>query len=106
MKKVKRILLLTLVLTTFSTAAHAADTPVIVSGFQTLLGDVSTWLLALIPTASAAMVGYHALMKQMSDGDPSVASSSNKSIKRVLIGGAIGTSAAGLTKAFLTYFGG
>ena len=106
MNKVKRIILFTLVsLTTFSTAAYA-ETPVIVSGFQKLLGDVSTWLLALIPTASAAMVGYHALMKQMSDGDPSVASSSNKSIKRVLIGGAIGTSAAGLTKAFLTYFGG
>ena len=105
MKKAKRILLLTLVLTTFSTAAYA-ESPVIVSGSLKLLTDASTWLIGLIPAASAAMVGYHSLMKQMSDGDPSVASSANKSIKRVLIGGAIGTTAAGLTKAFLAYYGG
>lgn len=64
--------------------------PTIISGAFNLLNDALTWILYLIPAASGAAIGYHALMKQMSDGDPSVTAAHNRSIKNVLIGGAIG----------------
>jgi hypothetical protein len=43
-------------------------------------------------------------MKQMSDGDPATAAAHNRAMRNVLIGGAIGESAVGITKAFLAYF--
>ncbi|MDK2895795.1 MAG: hypothetical protein PWQ98_1922, partial [Moorella sp. (in: firmicutes)] len=70
-----------------------------------LLNDATSWLLGLIPAGSGAAIGYHALMKQMSlDGDPSTAAVHNRAMRNVLIGGAIGESAVGITKVFLSYF--
>ena len=69
-----------------------------------LLNDALTWILYLIPAASCAAIGYHALMKQMSDGDPSVTAAHNRAIRNILIGGAIGMSAATIVKVFLSYF--
>jgi hypothetical protein len=78
--------------------------PTIVTGAFNLLNDALTWIPYIIPAASGAAIGYHALMKQMGDGDPSVTAAHNRSIKNVLIGGAIGMSAASLVKVFLSYF--
>ncbi|MFO7153162.1 MAG: hypothetical protein DIU66_008055 [Bacillota bacterium] len=78
--------------------------PTFVSGAINLLNDVLTWILYIIPAASGAAIGYHALMKQMGDGDPSVTAAHNRSIRNVLVGGAIGMSAASLVKVFLSYF--
>jgi len=78
--------------------------PTLVTGAVNLLNDALTWILYIIPAASGAAIGYHALMKQMGDGDPSVTAAHNRSIKNVLIGGAIGMSAASLVKVFLAYF--
>jgi len=78
--------------------------PTLVTGAFQLLNDALTWILYLIPAASGAAIAYHALMKQMGDGDPSVTASHNRSIKNVLVGGAIGMSAASLVKVILAYF--
>ena len=91
---------------TFTRVALAAPggQPEFVSGAINLLNDATTWLLGIIPAASGAAIGYHALMKQMSDGDPATAAAHNRAMRNVLIGGAIGESAVGITKAFLAYF--
>ncbi|ABY93726.1 MULTISPECIES: hypothetical protein [Thermoanaerobacter] len=78
--------------------------PTLVTGAFKLLNDALTWILYLIPAASGAAIGYHALMKQMSDGDPSVTAAHNRAIRNVLIAGAIGMSAASLVKVVLAYF--
>jgi len=78
--------------------------PTFVSGAVNLLNDVLTWILYIIPAASGAAIGYHALMKQMEDGDPAVTAAHNRSIRNILIGGAIGMSAASIVKVFLSYF--
>lgn len=103
-KKTITTFLFTLFILSLANSAYAAGTPTIVTGFLNLLNDASGWLLILVPSATALMLGYHALMKQMSDGDSTVVSSRNKSMKSVLIGGAISTSAVALAKAFLSYF--
>ncbi|MBO8129278.1 MAG: hypothetical protein H0Z39_08795 [Peptococcaceae bacterium] len=81
-----------------------AAPPQLVTGAQNLLNDVLTWLLWLIPAAAGAAIAYHALVKQLSDGDPSTIASHNRAMKNVLIGAAIGWSASGLVKWFLSYF--
>ncbi|WP_338832853.1 hypothetical protein MHLNE_16030 [Moorella humiferrea] len=97
------------ILLAFARAAFAATSggqPQIVTGAINLLNDVTSWLLGIIPAGSGAAIGYHALMKQMSDGDPATAAAHNRAMRNVLIGGAIGESAVGITKAFLSYFQG
>lgn len=95
-----------LVLILFATAAPAAAAePQFVTGFKNLLNDVTTWLLGLIPTACGAKIGYHGLMKNLSqDEDVHSVSVHNKGIKNALVGGAIGVSATLIVKAFLAYF--
>ncbi|QGP94106.1 hypothetical protein MGLY_35310 (plasmid) [Neomoorella glycerini] len=95
------------ILLAFARAAFAASgQPQIVTGAVNLLNDATSWLLGIIPAGSGAAIGYHALMKQMSDGDPATAAHHNRAMRNVLIGGAIGESAVGITKVFLSYFGG
>lgn len=99
-----------IILLTFARVAFAAASggqPQIVTGAVNLLNDATSWLLGIIPAGSGAAIGYHALMKQMSlDGDPSTAAVHNRAMRNVLIGGAIGESAVGITKVFLSYFQG
>ncbi len=78
--------------------------PQVVTGAQQLLQDISGWLLILIPLAGVMMVGYHALMKTLCDGDPATIADKNRKIKQVLIGVVIGMSASGLVSAIITYF--
>lgn len=78
--------------------------PQVVTGAQQLLQDISGWLLILIPLAGVMMVGYHSLMKTLSDGDPATIAEKNRRIKQTLIGVVIGMSAAGLVSAIITYF--
>lgn len=87
-----------------ATPAALAVEPGLVTGAKNLLNDATSWLLGLIPAGSAAAIGYHALMKQLSDGAPEAAAVHNRAMRNVLIGGAVGTSAVGLTKAILAYF--
>lgn len=92
------------ILLAFARAAFAAEQPQIVTGAVNLLNDATSWLLGIIPAGTGAAIGYHALMKQMNDGDPATAAGHNRAMRNVLIGGAIGESAVGITKAFLAYF--
>lgn len=87
----------------FETAAQAAD-PKFVTGGKNLLSDLLKWVLILVPAAAAAMIGYHALMKSLSDGDPGTIADKNKKMKNVLIGAVIAVSATGLVTVFLAYF--
>jgi hypothetical protein len=109
MKKVftkVRVMLPAVVLFTFTFAppALAAGEPNFVAGAQKLLNDVTNWLLALIPASAGAAIGYHALMKQLSDGDPASAAVHNRAMRNVLVAGAIGMSAVSIVKVFLSYF--
>lgn len=84
-------------------AAFAAD-PNIVTGGKKLAQDALTWVLVLVPVTAALMVGYHAWMKSMADGDPGAIAERNKAMKRVLIGAAVAECASGLITTFLAYF--
>lgn len=88
----------------FAFARAAFAQPQFVQGAINLLNDATTWLMALIPAASGAAIGYHALMKQLGDADPAAAAAHNRAMRNILIAGAIGESAVGITKAFLAYF--
>lgn len=83
--------------------SHAA-TPNIVSGAQRLAQDALTWVLILVPVTAGTMVGYHAWMKSMADGEPGAVAERNKKIKQTLIGGVVAESAAGITQLILSYF--
>ncbi len=78
--------------------------PQFVLGARRLLQDVLTWILILIPVAGGAMVGYHSLLKILSDGDPAIVADKNKKIKNVLVGVVIGMSASGIVLAVIAYF--
>lgn len=85
--------------------AAAADEPEFITGFNNLLNDVTSWILGLIPVAAGAKIGYHALMKNLSQEDEMHSVSvHNKGIRNALVGGAIGVSATLIVKAFLSYF--
>lgn len=89
----------------FASPAAAAGEPEFVTGFKNLLNDVTSWILGLIPVAAGAKIGYHALMKNLSQEDePHHVSVHNKGIKNALVGGAVGVSATLIVKAFLSYF--
>ncbi|MTI85634.1 MAG: hypothetical protein FH756_17490 [Firmicutes bacterium] len=88
-----------------SPAAAAPGDPQFVSGFKELLNDVTSWILGLIPVAAGAKIGYHGLMKNMSQEDePHHVTVHNRGIKNALVGGAIGVSATLIVKVFLAYF--
>lgn len=78
--------------------------PTLITGVGRLLGDALTWILYLAPLAAGLMIGYHALAKMMSDGDPGVIADRNRKIKNVLIALAITMGSAGFVTFILTYF--
>jgi len=61
-------------------------------------------MLILIPAAAGATIAYHALMKQMNEGDPSEVSQHNKAMKNILVAAAIGMSAAAIVSTILGFF--
>jgi len=81
-------------------------TPDFIQNVLRLLQAALTWLLILIPAAAGAAIAYHALMKQMNEGDQSEAAQHNKAIKNILVAGAIGMSAAGIVTVILGFFTG
>jgi len=81
-------------------------TPDFISDVLRLLQAVLNWLLVLIPAAAGAAIGYHALMKQMEEGDQGQAAQHNRAIKNILVAGAIGVSAAGIVTVILGFFTG
>jgi hypothetical protein len=83
-------------------AAFAA--PAIVNDAKKLATDALSWVLILVPVTASLMVGYHAWMKSMADGDPGAIAERNKAMKRVLIGAAIAETASGTVTAILAYF--
>jgi hypothetical protein len=81
-----------------------AGAPDFILGVLNLLRAALTWLLWIIPAAAGVAIAYHALMKQMEEGDHSAAAQHNKAIKNILIAGAIGVSAAGIVAVILGFF--
>lgn len=84
----------------------AAETPVIVTGTKNLLETATTWLLLLIPAGCATMIGWHAFLKQLNEGDPAEITVHNRAMKNILIAGAIGMSAVSIVKVVLGFYGG
>ncbi len=78
--------------------------PTFITNIGRLLTDATTWILFLIPTAGGLMIGYHALMKEVEEGDVHSAALHNKAIKNILIGGAVGMSATAIVRVVLAYF--
>lgn len=78
--------------------------PNVVSGAINLLNAASGWLLALVPLAGGVMVGYHAIMKAMSDGDYQAVEQHNRGMRNVIVAAAIGEAAMGLVKFIIPYF--
>ncbi|AEA19707.1 MULTISPECIES: hypothetical protein [Bacillus] len=86
------------------TSAYAADEPKIYSGTKKMIGDATTWLIALVPIAGGCMVAWQQFKKQMSDNDPADIAHANKRTKQILIATAIGVSAVGLIKWWASYY--
>ncbi|HEF5239018.1 conjugal transfer protein [Bacillus cereus] len=86
------------------TSAYAADQPKIYSGTKAMIGDATTWLIALVPIAGGCMVAWQQFKKQMSDNDPADIAHANKRTKQILIATAIGVSAVGLIKWWASYY--
>ncbi|CFX16416.1 Uncharacterized [Syntrophomonas zehnderi OL-4] len=105
MKRIGLFIFVCALLITCPTNAFAAGEPGIVTGTKNLLEAATTWLLILIPAGCATMIGWHAFVKQMNEGDPAQAAIHNRAMKNALIAGAIGVSAVGIVKAFLGFYG-
>lgn len=78
--------------------------PEVVSSAANLLQDALTWILFLIPVAAALMIGYHSLLKIMSDGEAGEIAERNKKMKQILIAAVIAFAAVGIVTAILAYF--
>jgi len=81
-------------------------TPDFINDVLRLLQAILTWLLILIPAAAGAAIGYHALMKQMEEGDQGQSAQHTRAIKNILVAAAIGMSAAGIVTVILGFFTG
>jgi len=81
-------------------------TPDFINDVLRLLQSILTWLLILIPAAAGAAIGYHALMKQMEEGDQGQSAQHTRAIKNILVAAAIGMSAAGIVTVILGFFTG
>jgi hypothetical protein len=87
------------------TSVYAAGEPKIYSGTKKMIGDATTWLIALVPIiAGGCMVAWQQFKKQMSDNDPADIAHANKRTKQILIATAIGVSAVGLIKWWASYY--
>lgn len=87
----------------FATPALAA-TPQVVTGAKALAQDALMWILILVPITAGAMIGWHAWMKSMADGEQGEMGERNKKMKNVLVAAIIAESAAGIVQVILSYF--
>lgn len=79
--------------------------PEFLSQLVNLLNTVLTWILVIIPISGGTMIGFHALMKQMSDGDAGEIASRDKKMKDILKTTVIAFIGAGVVKALAAFFG-
>jgi hypothetical protein len=86
------------------TSVYAAGEQKIYSGTKKMIGDATTWLIALVPIGGGCMVAWQQFKKQMSDNDPADIAHANKRTKQILIATAIGVSAVGLIKWWASYY--
>lgn len=103
-KKISLVFILAVIL--LPVPVLAAGEPGIVSGTVNLLNAATSWLLGLIPVGCATMMGWHAFLKQLNEGDPAEAAVHNRAMRNILIGGIIGMSVTGIVKAVLSFYGG
>lgn len=106
MKNIYRFILTLVFILLITPVTLAANEPGIVTGTKNLLDAAMTWLLILIPVGCAAVIAWHAFLKQLNEGDPAQAQIHNRAMKSALIAGAIGISASGIVKAVLGFYGG
>lgn len=78
-------------------------TPGIISGTEKLFGDVTTWILVLVPVGVGAFIGYQALQKSLTEDDAVIADK-NKKIKNSMIAAIVAESAVALVKLVLSYY--
>lgn len=105
MKKASKVLLSAIVFLLLMSTAALAETPGIVTGTNNLLQDALTWILILIPVGCGCVIAWQAFCKQLNEGDPTQASIHGRAMKKALITSAVGMSAAGIARAFLSYYG-
>lgn len=103
-KKNVLICLCTLVLLIISRPVALAANPQIITGTKNFFTDVGKWTLIITPVAGGTMIGYHALMKGLSEGDPGTIADRNRKMVNVLKAVAIAESAVGIVTAFVAYF--
>jgi len=94
---------ITIVSLMLTVTTSAAGTPVLVTGTLSLFQAATTWLLLIIPVGGGLFLGYHALMKALTD-DQAVIADKNKLMKNVLIGLAIAETASGLVTVILSFY--
>jgi len=63
---------------------------------NSLVASATAWLAGLSATGGGLMIGYHALMRNFSGGDAATDAHHLQAMKKVLVGTAIATGAAGL----------
>lgn len=89
----------------FMSFKHAyAYTPTLITHAKNFGSDATTWILILLPIASGAMIGYHAIMKALSDGEQSTIIEHNRKMKGVLKALAWGESGTALVSIIIHYF--
>lgn len=97
------IIFTTLLITSPAFAAKGGQ-PTIVIGTKNLFTDAGTWVLIIVPVGAACMLGWHALAKSMSEGDPAVIAEKNKKMRNVLIGAIIAETAVSIVTVVLSYY--
>jgi|LFRM01.2.fsa_nt_gb hypothetical protein len=107
MHKVINLLgLLGLIILAWSSPAFANEAPTIVTGTENLLDAALGWFLRLVPVACGCFIAWHALGKQLNEGDPAQAALHSRAMRNALIAGIIAESAAGIVKTVLSFYGG
>lgn len=64
--------------------------------------DVLTWIMALTPTVGAIMIAYYAIQRNMAP-DEGEAQQYSRSIRKTIIGTAVGLGASGITMLIANY---
>lgn len=79
--------------------------PAFVTQIVNLLNAILTWILIIIPVSGGTMIGWHALQKQMADGDAGEIADREKKMKDILKTTVIAFIGAGVVKALAAFFG-